>query len=92
MVYKVEYSFGILIVMITVINLMACGWIRIGESVQGSWINNESYGLLASGFNTDRATKYITAFYWVVTTLATVGYGDVKGFTYEEYLYNMFVE
>jgi hypothetical protein len=48
--------------------------------------------LLASGFNTDRATKYITAFYWVVTTLATVGYGDVKGFTYEEYLYNMFVE
>lgn len=35
---------------------------------------------------------YITAFYWSVTTLATVGYGDVKGFTATEYGFNMFVE
>ncbi|MFM7855217.1 MAG: ion channel [Flammeovirgaceae bacterium] len=29
----------------------------------------------------DRTSKYITAIYWTVTTLATVGYGDVKGRT-----------
>jgi len=27
-----------------------------------------------------------------VTTLATVGYGDVKGFTWQEYAFNMLVE
>jgi len=25
---------------------------------------------------------YITALYWVITTLTTVGYGDIKGLTY----------
>lgn len=27
-----------------------------------------------------------------MTTLATVGYGDVRGFTWQEYVFNMFVE
>lgn len=43
-------------------------------------------------YETSRTTRYITAFYWAVTTLATVGYGDVKGFTWPEYCFNMFVE
>lgn len=37
-------------------------------------------------------TKYITSIYWVVTTLTTVGYGDVYGHTSFEYMYTMFVE
>ena len=39
-----------------------------------------------------RLLYYTTAFYWAVTTLATVGYGDVKGYTWQEYCFNMFVE
>jgi hypothetical protein len=35
---------------------------------------------------------YITALYWVITTLTTVGYGDIKGLTYQEYLFTMAVE
>lgn len=35
---------------------------------------------------------YIVAVYWVITTLTTVGYGDVKGFTTDEYLFQMAVE
>lgn len=30
---------------------------------------------------------FIVAVYWVITTLTTVGYGDVKGFTNTEYLF-----
>jgi len=29
----------------------------------------------------DDTAVYITAVYWVVTTLTTVGYGDFKGYT-----------
>jgi len=40
----------------------------------------------------DPATLYITACYWTITTLSTVGYGDIRGYTTEEYLYTMLVE
>jgi hypothetical protein len=35
---------------------------------------------------------YVTAVYWVITTLTTVGYGDYKGYTPSEYAYQMVVE
>jgi hypothetical protein len=35
---------------------------------------------------------YIAAIYWVVTTLTTVGYGDFKGYTVYEYIFQIGVE
>lgn len=32
------------------------------------------------------------AIYWVITTLTTVGYGDYKGYTKHEYIFQMVVE
>lgn len=37
-------------------------------------------------------TVYITAVYWVITTLTTVGYGDMKGYTPPEYMFQMIIE
>jgi len=30
---------------------------------------------------------YVSAIYWVITTLTTVGYGDYKGYTQQEYIF-----
>lgn len=39
-----------------------------------------------TGWNddTDRFTKYLTSFYWAMTTLSTVGYGDISATTNSE--------
>ncbi len=38
------------------------------------------------------ASNYIRSLYWVVTTLTSVGYGDIVPTTDGEYLYSMFVQ
>lgn len=40
----------------------------------------------------DDNTVYTTAVYWVITTLTTVGYGDIKGYTPPEYFFQMVIE
>lgn len=35
---------------------------------------------------------YVKAVYWVITTLTTVGYGDYKGYTPMEFIFQMVVE
>jgi hypothetical protein len=90
-IYKFDYFMFIVVIMLIMMHLVACTWLLIGENVRDSWISNPEGGI-TDGLDSDRQTKYITAFYWVVTTLATVGYGDIKGYTWEEYAFNMFVE
>lgn len=100
-IYKIDYFMSILVIVFVMMHSVSCVWLWIGEQYEYSWIRHEVYGLnvnvgtieLEDGtWEANRTTKYITAFYWAVTTLATVGYGDVKGFTWQEYCFNMFVE
>jgi hypothetical protein len=42
--------------------------------------------------NPEASDLYISCLYWVITTLTTVGYGDIRGYNSYEQLYTMAVE
>ena len=85
-VNKIEYFTNFMIVLILLMHIVACVWIYLGIEISGSWLDDR--GIRCA----DRGDIYIQALYWVVTTLTTVGYGDIKGFTPGEYMYTIVVE
>ena len=91
----VDFSF-ILIFFGLAIHTVACIWILIGFEVNGGWIDVSDSNDQDEFFNLNQEVQYeniyIGAIYWMVTTLATVGYGDFKGYTPYEYLFTLFVE
>ena len=76
------------IILFTIMHVVACGWIGVGQTEGwGSWLDEGNFD-----FSKDESTIYVTSLYWVVTTLTTVGYGDIYGNTVQEYIYTMIVE
>lgn len=55
------------------IHLIACGWIGLGSGTVGP--------------DSDKAMEYTKAFYWAMTTLTTVGYGDISAKTAAQMIY-----
>jgi hypothetical protein len=55
--------------------VVECSWLDEGGCDAGIPVNREVV-----------SDVYITSIYWVITTLTTVGYGDYKGYTPQEYL------
>jgi len=60
-------------------------WVYLGKVTEGSWIRRPED--LITVDNNSNSDVYITSIYWVITTLTTVGYGDYKGYTPEEYIF-----
>ena len=42
--------------------------------------------------NFEQGTGYVTAFYWAITTLSTVGYGDITPATFGEKVFSILAE
>jgi hypothetical protein len=49
------------------VHLIACCWIALGSGTAGT--------------DTDKFAEYVKAFYWAMSTLTTVGYGDISAKT-----------
>lgn len=82
-----------------IIHILACTWSYIGIAleVEGSWISghnnkNQNSNKFDAIPATEQQTIYIYSIYWVITTLTTVGYGDIVGATNSEHLFQMGVE
>lgn len=56
-----------------IIHMTACGWIWLGSG--------------SAGPDDDKIFEYARALYWAVTTLATVGYGDISAKTIPQMIY-----
>lgn len=91
-VEKSSHIINLIIYIFSAIHILGCAWIAVAMIVECSWLDN---GGCEAGIFVEREKDwnvYITSVYWVITTLTTVGYGDYKGYTPEEYILQMGVE
>ena len=69
-----------MIVFFMICHIVACLWIIIASFEEGdanSWMTEE-YREMSDG------DKYMTSIYFTITTITTVGYGDISGGTFSE--------
>lgn len=79
-------------------HIFSCLWIAIGKWEEGGWVNEFLRNVNAeTGRAEDEAYVYFyqiytNAFYFTLTTITTVGYGDISGSTTSEFIFSMVVE
>ena len=86
---KLPEAFGMLVLFLTrfffFIHITSCFWIYFIYLNENNWLNK--YGLV----DTDFIDIYISAIYFILSTIFTVGYGDIKSVTFYERLFNAFL-
>jgi hypothetical protein len=77
---------NLLLFVLIITHFMACAFLYIGAMSPDHWIE-------ANGFDAKSTFgKYVFAFYWIIETLTTVGYGDYTGTEIEEIVFTMILE
>lgn len=86
------------IAVVLLTHMMACMWIHIGRQDEDAWVSQfvgdqrkiqDNAELIDFDFVVE---IYANAFYFILTTITTVGYGDITGNTTLELLFSMIVE
>jgi len=90
---KLVETFNLTLMLVLLSHFFACVWILMGltrlrEHGDG-WIDKTRQD---ERQELDLLSLYITSQYWVFTSYTSVGYGDITGTSYVEYLYQMLIE
>ena len=85
---SIQKTIRFLILLFFTMHFISWVWIWIGKG-EKSWASNKASLL---GDITNPMNLYIAAIYYVMTTFATVGYGDFTGNTNLEYMFTMVIE
>ena len=70
-------------------HMSSCYWVYLGREPEG-WVERESEQNTLDSESS--LAVYIAAFYFVLTTLTSVGYGDITGSTMDEMLAMMILQ
>jgi hypothetical protein len=84
--------FRAMFVMIFTAHLLACFfYMMMDKQAEKSWMNRYDPELMDPEISGPEH-RFATAFYWAVTTISTIGYGDVVPKTHNERIYALIAQ
>ena len=86
--FYLEHSFNFIIyflIFFLFVHLFICLHIYLAYESYPNWLTN------TKTINKTFFTKYITSFYFMITTMTTVGYGDIVSVSFIERIYHIFL-